>query len=97
MSERWVRRAGLPEATLGPDSIAILDLTKGRYYGMDATALRIWQLLERPMTGAELETQLMREFDVEADTCRAEVADFIAKLLAEGLIVRDDPATHAES
>lgn len=93
MSERLVRRSGLPEATLGPDSVAILDLSKGRYYGLDATALRIWQLLEKPVTVAEIEQQLLREFEVDAQTCRTEVAEFIGKLRAEGLVERAASAT----
>ena len=47
---------------------------------------RIWQLVEQPRTVDSLCAQLVREFDVDAETCRTEVFALLADLRTEKLI-----------
>lgn len=95
MDALFVRRAGLPEAALGPDSLALLDLGKGRYYGLDGSGLRIWQLIETPTSLDAVSECLQQEFEVDAEVCRREVEAFVTRLVSEGLAERVPAATPA--
>ena len=57
-------RLGLSQAVIGTENLALLDADKGKYYGLDDTSLRIWQLLENPMSAPEFCEKLLQEFDV---------------------------------
>ena len=86
METKFIRRSGLPQAEIGAESLALLDAEKGKYFGLEDTSLRIWQLLETPTSVADLCQQLIAEFDVAPDACREEVREFIAQLIKEGLV-----------
>ncbi len=46
---------------------AILQLTTGTYYNLNATGSRVWALLAEPTTVAELRDRLARELEVPRD------------------------------
>lgn len=85
MESRFVRRS-LPQAVLGKGSLALLDATKGKYFGLGGTAFRIWELLEHPITLPDLCDRLLSDFDVAPKQCREQVEEFIAQLIKEGLV-----------
>ena len=68
------------------DEAAVLSLTTGKYYGLNPVGVAIWHALEQNATLAELEGAVRREYAVDAETCRREVAAFIESLRAEQLI-----------
>jgi hypothetical protein len=71
-------------APVGTEEAVMLSVTA--YYGLNAVAVRIWELLERPRTVAELCTQLCEEFEVDAPTCEAEVLEFVNDLIDNGIV-----------
>ncbi len=80
-------------ADLG-EEIAILQLSDGIYYGLDAVGARIWSLIQEP-TGiqAVLDT-LLAEYDVEPARCQSDLMALLQQLASEKLIViRDGAAT----
>lgn len=83
----YERSATLLEAGLG-DELVALDTEAGRCYGFNAVAARVWQLLERPQSPEMLHEVLAGEFDVEPETCHAEVGELLHDLVAKGLIRR---------
>jgi Coenzyme PQQ synthesis protein D (PqqD) len=72
-------------ARAGTDEAVMMSVTAGRYYGLNAVASRIWELLERPMTIAELCARLSEEFEVDAKTCEAEVVNYVNELIDNGI------------
>ncbi|MGH6800275.1 MAG: PqqD family peptide modification chaperone [Methylocella sp.] len=68
-------------ARAGTDEAVMMSVAAGRYYGLNAVALRIWELLERPMTIAGLCALLCEEFEVDAQTCEIEVLNFVNELI----------------
>jgi hypothetical protein len=64
----------------------ILGLTSGRYYGLDPVGARIWQLLQSPLTVAEVCRAIVAEYDVEPDRCQADLLMLLQKLLDAGLV-----------
>ncbi len=68
------------------DKLVMLDLAKGKYYGMDDIATAIWTAMANPVRVDDLCTHLMSRFDVDEETCRADTLDFLNQLHDEGLL-----------
>lgn len=73
-------------AATGPDETVMMSVDAGRYFGLNAVASRIWELLERPCSATELTQRIREEFEVDAATCDAEVRRFLGELLKHGII-----------
>jgi Coenzyme PQQ synthesis protein D (PqqD) len=73
-------------APIGTEEAVMLSVTAGSYYGLNAVAVRIWKLLERPKTIAELCARLREEFEVDALTCEADVLEFVKDLIDNGIV-----------
>ncbi|HEY3999047.1 MAG TPA: PqqD family peptide modification chaperone [Candidatus Xenobia bacterium] len=69
------------------DEILMTNLQTERYFGLDRTGRRIWQLLERPLAVKEVCHRLLDEYDIDRTTCEEQVLAFLTQLRAEGLIV----------
>jgi hypothetical protein len=65
---------------------AILHLGSGIYYGLDSVGARIWDLIRKPATLAELENILVREYDVDAGRAASDLRELCEKLAAARLI-----------
>ena len=76
----------LVEAEVGGELMA-LDIERGSCFGFNATATRIWQLIEKPCSLAELCDRLVAEHEVDYATCEAQTSAILVQLVDEGLIV----------
>lgn len=77
--------AGLVAADMDGQKV-MLNIDKGKYYGLDDIGSRIWELVEKPRTVRELVAVLLKEYDVEDETCQRDVLAFLNKLHTQGLI-----------
>jgi hypothetical protein len=69
------------------DELAILDLDRSVYFGLDAVGARIWELLEKPTAlGAVLKT-LVTEFDVDEGTARDDLLALVDELVEKRLVM----------
>lgn len=64
----------------------MLDESSGHYFSLNEIGGRIWNLLDKPRTMAELIAQLTQDYAVEAETCQADLQCFLAKMLQEKLV-----------
>ncbi len=64
----------------------MMSLTEGKYYGLNAVAVRIWELLAHPMTVAQICAQVCEEFEVDPRTCEAAVVKFANEILDHGIV-----------
>ncbi len=64
----------------------MMDINKGRYYGLNSVGTRIWELIENPKSIDELVRNLLDEYEVEPEVCRDSVMTFINKLYEEDMI-----------
>ena len=80
------RAADLIEAEVDGELIA-LQAARGRCYGFNRSATRIWSLTKRPISLAALCDALMAEYQVDRARCEAEVADAVRELEREGLLL----------
>jgi hypothetical protein len=52
----------------------------GAYIALGAVGSRVWELLEKPQSVAELCATLCAEYDVDAAACRRDVLVFLGEL-----------------
>ena len=79
------RNSELLEAEVEGELIG-LHVDNGTCYGFNATATRIWSLIEQPKSLDEICSALTQEFDVDRASCQQEVTTLLSELQAEGLI-----------
>jgi Coenzyme PQQ synthesis protein D (PqqD) len=84
--ETLVRRAGRMIETELDGELIGLEIDRGTCFGFNATATRIWALIEQPKRFGELTDTLVGEYEVDADTCRSELAALLATLERSGLV-----------
>lgn len=68
------------------DELVALDIEQGNCFGFNATAARVWQLVEQPQTLDAIIDALTSEFDVERAECRSTVVALIEDLAARKLV-----------
>lgn len=68
------------------DEIAILDLDKSVYFGLEGVGAHIWSVLEQPHSVAELCNSVVDHFDVTPEACQTDVLGFLVSLEEAGLI-----------
>lgn len=71
------------------DEVVLLDTQSGMYFSVDGVGTRIWELLRTGMTEEHIVQRIVREYAVEPDMARADVADFLNMLAERGLIRED--------
>ncbi|MBQ0772509.1 MAG: PqqD family protein [Sphingomonadales bacterium] len=69
------------------DKIVMLNVENGAYYDFDSIASHIWRKLEKPISVAQLCADLCEEFEVDADSFRADSLAFLDDLMARNLII----------
>jgi Coenzyme PQQ synthesis protein D (PqqD) len=88
--EQFVRINDIPSTDLQGETV-LLSIERESYFGLRSTGRRIWQLLEQPHTLDTLCAAMIREFEVDPETCRREVAAFVGRLKEEGLVREASP------
>jgi hypothetical protein len=68
------------------DEVAILQVEKGVYYGLNPVGARIWHLLEQERTVAELCTILEAEYEVKPDVLAKDIDTLVRRLRRAGLV-----------
>ncbi len=65
---------------------AILSLTTGIYYGLDAVGNTIWQRLQMSTTVGEVLSGIVAEYDVDGERARMDLDTLLKELARERLI-----------
>ena len=68
------------------DEAVILNLASGTYFGLNAVALRIWQLIDQFGLLQAVRDAVVTEFDVDPDTAARDLVNLIEQLSARGLV-----------
>lgn len=64
----------------------LLNLETERYYGLDETGTRMWQLLTSKPTIEAAYQELQNEFDVESELLRLHLTELVSRLVDNGLL-----------
>ena len=76
------------------NTVVMMSVEQGKYYGLDGVGSRIWNLLEQPHRIMEVCAIIQDEFAVERATCERDVLDFLSQLITAGLLkVMDESVT----
>jgi hypothetical protein len=68
------------------EEVAILDLDKSLYFGLEGVGAHIWQILEKPCSVSDICTAVTDHFEVSAEQCKNDVLLFLNSLQAAGLV-----------
>ena len=85
---RLKRTSHLLETDVHGEVVA-LDVEKGQCYGLDSIGTEVWRLLEQQTSVAEICWNLASRYDVDEQTCRADVLKLVGELNDEGLLIVD--------
>ena len=64
----------------------LLNLNSGVYYGLDPVGTRVWQLLGTHEKLADIASAVLDEFEVEKQTCEADLLALMGELEKRGLV-----------
>jgi hypothetical protein len=70
---------------LGDEGV-LVNLTTGRYLGLDVVGTRMWNVLTTATSVQTAVEELLQEYEVEPARLRADVEEFIDQLLGQKLI-----------
>lgn len=79
------RSAELIQTEIDGDLVA-LDIEQGNCFGFNATATRVWQMLEQPRSIDALVDGLTQEFEIDRAECEAAVIDLIGDMADRKLV-----------
>lgn len=80
------RRDDIPTVDLDGE-IAALNPDKGKYYGFNSIASRVWELIVEPIAFEKIISILKDEYNVDEQTCINDVRTLLDKLYEEDLII----------
>lgn len=64
----------------------LLNIETERYFGLDETGTRMWQLVTVAPSVDAAYLQLLDEYDVEAELLRSNLTDLLTRLVENGLL-----------
>ncbi len=73
-------------STMLSGEAVILGLADGVYYGLDGTGARIWELVQQPVSLADVAETVCREFDVGRDAAMRDLFALADDLISRGLL-----------
>ncbi|ASK88437.1 PqqD family protein [Sphingorhabdus sp. SMR4y] len=68
------------------DGIVMMDVDTADYLALNPVSSRIWSLIGQDLALCDIYAELRKEYQVDHDTCRSEVRDFVGDLLDRGFI-----------
>ncbi|MEW4429446.1 lasso peptide biosynthesis PqqD family chaperone [Paenibacillus pabuli] len=83
--DRVKQKEGNLVSDMGGEKV-MMSIQSGKYYNLGSTGGRIWELLSQERTIADLVDVLASEYEIDADTCHAQVIPFLEHMSREGLI-----------
>jgi len=69
----------------------LLDQEVARLHVLNSAAAFLWDLLAQPRTSDELLNALLQEFDVDPETARRDIREFLDQALSAGLLEVQPP------
>ena len=89
--ETVVSRSAEPVFAEVDGTVVMMSVDQGMYFALEGVGGRIWALLEQPRQVSEVCDALTEEFDIDAESCRRQVLDFLAELHNAQLVrIHDD-------
>jgi coenzyme PQQ synthesis protein D (PqqD) len=68
------------------DGAVLLDLKGGKYFSLNSLGAKIWRLLEQRWTRAQIEQEIVENFDVSSMTAAQDLERFLRDLQQKGFV-----------
>lgn len=68
----------------------IMNSETGHYFGFNSVTTDIWNHLSSPIAFKELIAKLIKEYEVEQETCEKETRPVLARMLQLKIIAKED-------
>ncbi|MBC9250143.1 hypothetical protein A9179_07640 [Pseudomonas alcaligenes] len=65
--------------------LVMMHIDSGSYFGISGIGIRIWDSLQQPASLGELARVIEQEYEVDAQTCQADLLDFARQMLKHGI------------
>ena len=78
----------VPVASTIDEELVVLNERTGEYQGLTGIGPEVWDRIQDPVTVGTVVDQVMAEYDVDRETCTADVSDFVADLIEHDLAER---------
>src|ERR1700684_3167185 len=85
-SRMMVRKQGDWLAAKIGDELVMMSTEKVNYIGLTEVGARIWELIEAPQEVDAVCAQLLQEYDIAPDACRAEIDAFLNEMVKHGAV-----------
>ena len=72
------------------EEAVLLDGKRGQYFGLNDVGLAVWERLQSGASERDLIATVMQRFDVDPETCAADLDELLASLIAAGLITKEE-------
>ncbi len=72
------------------NNAVLLNLADGTYHELNPVATRIWELSKEPRTAEEIAAILVKEYEVDPESCRNDVCEALDSMLSKGLLQVND-------
>ena len=70
------------------DEMILLDLETGVYFTLNPVGAAIWKCLESGLEGAAILAAVVEQFEVDEQTAKSDIHEYISDLISEGLVLR---------
>jgi len=89
MRGNLIRYRAIPEALVATlsDGAVLLNLQTKRYFSLNETGTRIWELVQQTADEETIVSSLLREYEVEEPMVRSEVRRILDELIEAQLIL----------
>ena len=85
--ETQIKRNSTVVSSWLDNELVMMDAEEGRYFSLNATTTRIWELLAEPRRVNELCQDLMTLYDIDRQRCEVQVLKVLDDLHRQGLVL----------
>src|SRR5690349_7057208 len=78
---------------LSDDELVVLDSETHRFYSLNATGKRVYELAVAGMDEAAISQRLSEEFEIDVGDCAADVQALLGELCDQGILTKTSLAT----
>ena len=85
INSRLTRNPELITADMDGDTV-MMNIANGKYFGINEVGSRVWELLESPVSVADLCRHIAAEFEVDDSRCRSDLLKLLAEMLEHDVV-----------
>jgi ATP-dependent protease HslVU (ClpYQ) ATPase subunit len=83
--QRYFQKKAMVQSKIDDETV-MMDINSGFYFGLNAIASVIWELLKEEHTLDQLVDKLMMEYEVSREQCLKETAQLLQQMLEHKVI-----------